>query len=211
VSAPGPALVVLAAGASRRLGEPKALARLRARSPATPLEWLLDAGSVLGDTRPLVVTGPDHDAIARLCPAVAELAWNEHAEQGRTGSVQLALRHRPGRDLCLAPVDVPVVEPAVFQALVRAWDEHGRPAQGWLAPWIRAGAGRRFGHPVLIGRELLLRLEGFSAGQPLSALRAGAGPLLAIEVGSDSILLDLDTPADLARIRARLAALESPG
>lgn len=211
MSEPGPALVVLAAGASRRLGEPKALARLRSTSPATPLEWLLAAGSVLSDPQPLVVTGPDHATIARACPAGAELAWNEHAERGRTGSVQLAHRRRPGRDLCLAPVDVPVVAGEVFRALARAWAEHDRPARGWLAPCVRLGAERRFGHPVLVGRELLERLEGFSADRPLSLLRALAAPLLAQEVEDDSILLDLDTQADLARIRARLAALESPG
>jgi CTP:molybdopterin cytidylyltransferase MocA len=205
VSAPAPALVVLAAGASTRLGEVKALARLAERAGGTALELLLEAGAALGDARALVVTGDAHAAIVAQAPRGVEVRANERWSAGRTGSVRCAVLQRPARDLCLAPVDVPLVPREVFAALAAEWARHGAPARGWLGPFVRAGGERRFGHPVIVGRRLAAVVKGFPAERPLSALRALAAPLLALEVSSAAILDDLDTPADLARLRARLA------
>ena len=202
----GPALVVLAAGASTRLGETKALARLADRPGGTALELLLAAGAALGDARALVVTGSAHAAIAAAVPPGIEVRQNELWSAGRTGSVRFAASMRPGRDLCLASVDAPLVPVEVFAALAEEWSSRGAPARGWLGPCVMQDGARRFGHPVILGRELAETLKGFPAERPLSALRARAEPLLALEVASAAILDDLDSPADLARLRARLAA-----
>jgi molybdenum cofactor cytidylyltransferase len=201
---PGPALVVLAAGASRRLGAPKALARLREGPGGTALELLLAAGAALGDPRPLLVTGRDHAAIAAAAPAHVEVRTNPSWSAGRSGSVQLAAASRPGRDLCLAPVDVPLVPDRVFAALAGEWARSGRPERGWLAPFVVRDGVRRFGHPVVVGRALLVEWKGFPPDRPLHELRARAEPILALEVDSAAILDDLDDPSDLARLRARL-------
>ena len=205
-----PALVVLAAGASERLGEPKALARLAAGTPGTPLEFLLAAGRALGDERALVVAGRDAAAIATALGRESDLVVNPDWSAGRTGSVQLAVRQRPERDLCLAPVDVPLVPAAVFAALAEEWARNARPARGWLAPCVRLpGAGvngeRRFGHPLIVGRELCRLLKSFPPDRPLRLLRELAEPLLALEVTSAAILDDLDSPGDLERLRIRLS------
>jgi CTP:molybdopterin cytidylyltransferase MocA len=199
----GPALVVLAAGASTRLGEPKALAELAPGPGGTALELLLAAGAALGDARPLVVTGRDHAAIAARLPSGVELAHNSTWSSGRTGSVQLACALRPARDLCIAPVDVPLVPAAVFAALAAEWRARGAPPRGWLAPCVARDGVQRFGHPVLAGRALLAELKDFPPASPLARLRAAADPLWALPVASAAILDDLDTPADLARLRAR--------
>lgn len=195
-----PALVLLAAGASRRLGFPKALAPL---SGGTPLERLLAAGRALGghaSDPPLLVTGADHGAISPAAPPGVEVVWNPHWEAGRSGGVRLARDRRPGRDLCLAPVDVPLVPDQVFALLARTWDEAGAPPRGWLAP--RHGASH--GHPVVVGRGLLADLDLLGADEPLRRLRGRAEPLLEVEVVHPEVLDDLDTPADLARLRRRL-------
>ena len=126
----GPALVLLAAGASRRLGTCKALVELRDDPPATPLALLLAAGRCLDAAPPLIVTGADHEAIAAAAPPGCELARNDDWAAGRTGGVLLARARRPGLDLCLAPVDVPLVGAAVFERLARAWAEAGAPPRG---------------------------------------------------------------------------------
>ncbi|NOT31651.1 MAG: NTP transferase domain-containing protein, partial [Planctomycetes bacterium] len=157
----------------------------------------------LEDPRPLVVTGADHDAIARAAPSGVEVCLNGGWSAGRTGSVQRAAALRPGRDLCLVPVDVPLVPALVFAALRAEWEEKGLPERGWLAPFILEADARRFGHPVIVGRELAAVLKAFPPQRPLHALRAHACPLLGLAVRSASVLDDLDTPADLLRLRAR--------
>jgi len=196
------ALVVLAAGASTRLGTCKALVDLGGR---TPLARLLEAGAVFDGAPALVVTGADHARIAAALPPGAVLLENPRWSEGRAGGVTLAARARPGFDLCLAPVDVPLVSADVFVALAQAWRAAGEPARGWLAPSITRAGIRRFGHPVVVGRDLAPLLAATGKDLPLSSLRASADPLLLIDVASERILDDLDTPFDLERL-ARLVS-----
>lgn len=203
-----PALVILAAGASERLGRCKALVSLAGRHP---LERLLEAGAGCDQAPPLVVTGADDAAIRAAAPPGCELLFNPRWREGRTGGVRLARARRPERDLLLAPVDVPLVPAAVFTRLCEAWSEAGCPAQGWLAPAVRvsraggsgAGPERAFGHPIVVGRALLGLLEGFEPSDPLRGLRARAAPLLAVDVSAPEILDDLDRPEDLERLQRR--------
>ncbi len=195
-----PALVILAAGASRRLGTCKALADL---GGTTPLEELAREGRCLGPLAPLVVVGAHAREIAAALPEGCELASNPDWEDGRLGSVRVAIRARPGLDLCLAPVDVPLVPRLVFERLAEAWSAAGAPSEGWLAPWVRRGSERAHGHPIVIGRELANVILRPGSALTLKEFRARAHPLLEVEVGSPAILDDLDTPADLAEMRHR--------
>ncbi len=87
-----PALVVLAAGASRRLGTCKALVDLGGRAP---LERLCAAGACLDAAPPLVVAGADLALLAAALPAGAELVHNPDWAAGRSGSVAVAARAPP--------------------------------------------------------------------------------------------------------------------
>lgn len=200
-------LVVLAAGASSRLGTCKALVDIGGRSP---LERWIAAGRAF-DPAPLVVTGAHHDEIARAVftsgvSAGVELARNADWAAGRLGSVAVAVHARAGCDLCLAPVDVPLVEEEVLRALFAAWSDAGNPARGWLAPFsIDERGGRAYGHPFLIGRELAAHAATLRKDLPLREVRALADPLLSIQVDSASILDDLDDLADLERLRRRIS------
>lgn len=195
-------LVVLCAGASRRLGEPKALVRLGPGPDDRALPRLLASAHALGDARPLVVSGAEHERLLAHLPPEVECARNAAWAAGRTGSIRFALGLRPDQDLCLAPIDAPRVSPATFAALAAAWLAAGCPEEGWLAPGLTTPAGPRFGHPILVGRTLLARLKDFPADAPLRALRALARPLLHLAVSDPAVLENLDTPADLARLRA---------
>lgn len=204
-----PALVILAAGESARLGRCKALVPL---TPRTPLELLCAAGAPITERAgvpTLVITGAHHDEIAAAAPPGVEVVRNPDWRAGRSGGVFLATSHRPGRDLCLAPVDVPLVPAAVFEELLRAWTDAGSPARGWLAPSWRppsGGANRippRFGHPVVIGRDLLLGLGALGPDIPLRRLRDTADPVFSAAVDTPAILDDLDSPEDFSRLTVR--------
>ncbi|MDP6740401.1 MAG: NTP transferase domain-containing protein [Planctomycetota bacterium] len=201
-----PALVILAAGASTRLGQHKALAELRGE-PA--IVHLLRAGRALGDPAPLVITGADEGAIGRTLAALdethpPELVHNPDWSDGRGSGLMLAATLRAGRDVCVAPVDCPLVSPQVFEALAQAWAEADRPATGWLGPRLGPRLGEDpdapHGHPVLLGRNLLSNWDGRGS---LRNLRQGALPLLSVAVEDPAILDNLDRPEDLVRLRAR--------
>lgn len=188
-------VAILAAGASTRLGEPKALARI---GPFTALEQLVNAALAV-DPRPLVVVGAHAREIRAAAPATCELLENPRWETGRVSGLVLARQHAGNCDLLVAPVDCPLVATSTFESLARAWREAGEPARGWLAPRERNSG--RHGHPVLAGRSLLAELEGLS---DLRELRRRAAPLLELELMDVAVLDDLDTPADLERLRQRV-------
>lgn len=200
-----PAVVILAAGASERLGECKALVEL---GGASPLERLIRAARFAAADEICVVAGAHTreiaDELARLDPdrrvrLLPHPAWRS----GRTGSLALAARELAGRALLLAPVDVPLVPGEVFELLFREWARAGDPARGWLAPCVEPGP--RHGHPLVLGRELAGELAAADPDGPLRGLRSRAAPLWAVGVHDEAILDDLDSPADLARLRERLA------
>lgn len=196
-----PALVILAAGASSRLGECKALVDLGGRNP---LQRLQDAAAVLGDKEPIVVTGAHAKEIALAAPRSLALLVNPDWQAGRTGGIALACRARPNRDLVLAPVDTPLVGAEVFSALLDSWLAAGAPARGWLGPSIECEGRTRSGHPIVLGRELAAEIAQLDPDTPLRDLRPRAEPLWLTPVADAAILDDLDTPQDLAALRLRL-------
>ncbi len=203
-----PALVILAAGRSARLGECKATVTIGER---TALGHLLEEARGLFDEAPIVVTGADDDRIVRVLPPEVERVFNPGWELGRTAGLALARARRPGRDLCVAPVDCPLVPRAVFAALLEHWREQGSPEDGWLAPCSAPpGEAERDGHPIVLGRGLAARLDSLGADEPLRRLRERASPRLSLPVLAPEIHDDLDTPADLARLRERAARLSIP-
>ncbi|QDU67298.1 nucleotidyltransferase family protein [Engelhardtia mirabilis] len=198
MTAVDPRVVILAAGASTRLGEPKALVDLGGRCA---LRRLVAAAG--GNEPALLVTGAHHREIAAAGLPGLELLENPAWADGRTGGLSLAAAHLPGRDLLIAPIDVPMVPSEVFVALRAEWHRAQRPPRGWLAPSTGAAPGRP-GHPIVVGRELAAKLGGFPPSAPLRNLRDLAQPLWMVDTGCAEIHDDLDTPEDLAALRARL-------
>ncbi|MBL4771491.1 MAG: NTP transferase domain-containing protein [Planctomycetes bacterium] len=196
-----PRLVILAAGASSRLGQPKALVPL---PKGAPLIRLLDAWPALGPA-PIVVTGAHHveiSAALEASHAQVQILQNKGWAQGRTGGLQAAIEFCPDRDFVVAPVDCPRIPRRVFEALLEAWSLAQAPPMGWCAPCVRdpRTGKNRHGHPILIGRALLREALCMGADDPLRNLRTLAQPSFAALVSHTEILEDLDTPADLEQL-----------
>src|SRR5256886_3891836 len=83
--------IVLAAGASSRMGRPKALLDFDGR---TALDLILEA--VRGQGTPIVVLGPNHDEIrARVEMDGVQVAYNLEVDSGQTASLRAGLALLP--------------------------------------------------------------------------------------------------------------------
>ena len=186
---------------------------------------LLAAGSPHCQGQALVVVGAHTDQICASLPKGVQTVINPDWQAGRTGSLQQAAKLATGEDLLVAPVDCPRVPAEVFEGLVQAWIAAEQPPMGWLAPYLPdrcaehsrgevpgQGLGRAekelaspmgaFGHPILIGRDLVRSLADFAPDTPLRALRGRARPRFGVPVIQVEILEDLDTPEDFDRLCA---------
>ncbi|MDQ6657272.1 MAG: NTP transferase domain-containing protein [Actinomycetota bacterium] len=136
--------LLLAAGAGRRFGMPKALAD----SGGGP--WVLTALQVLAGCDPrIVVVGADGDEVAALLPADVTVVRNPRHTSGMASSLRAGLSAvADDVDAVLVTlVDLPDVTRAVAARVLAA---AGIEPHGALA---RAVFDGRPGHPVLIGRD----------------------------------------------------------
>ena len=190
MSVPGTELhaVVLAAGASRRFGAIKQLARI-GHEPMLLHAVRCAAGAA---DRTWVILGAHADKLAALLEgAPVTVCVNTNWPEGLSSSIRTGIERLP--DSCdgalLALAD---------QALVTA-EEYARLAHVWRgAPQSIAAAcyGARPGAPAIFPRRLfgdLLRLAGDAGARAL--LRDHADEVL--EVPMPSAGVDIDTPADL--------------
>ena len=189
--------IVLAAGRSRRMGEPKALL---AAGDGTFLQRAVRALREGGCAYVVVVTARLDDETAReiaeeAAALDAGIAVNPAAESEQADSLRIGLMSLPPEAVAavVAPVDVPDVSGALVRAVIDAFRRAGAP----IALPARDG---RHGHPVLFARRLFDELA--APGLPQGArtvIHAHAADLA--EVPVDALPPDLDTPEEYRRWR----------
>lgn len=198
--------VILAAGASTRMGQPKALLSLLGQ----PLLARVVATAQAAGVGPIVVAvAPPHgDEIrAALLPLPGlRWAWNPAPELGMLSSVQAALPAlscEPRlRGVLVWPVDIPLVEPGTVRAILAAALPSPASDQppGLVVPTY-AGRG---GHPLWLPQPLFSAALALDPALGLRALREHH-PVLRLPVDDAEILRDLDAPADVAQAAAERA------
>lgn len=188
------AAVILAAGASSRMGAVKALLPIDGE---TLLARILRLARVGGAQRLIVALGPPHgEQLAATLPSVVEVAWNDDPSRGMLSSVQAALRvlaAASGRGALLWPVDVPFVTAATVQRLLSS------DLTRLTAPCYDG----RGGHPLWLPAALYPEVLALPTSASLRTLRE-SHPLLRIPVEDPGVLRDLDTPADFTRALTEL-------
>ena len=187
--------VVLAAGASSRMGRPKALLDFDGR---TCVARVLDTCGQAGVSRVVLVTSPA-GAEVRAQGAGATLAINPQPERGMLSSLQAGLSKLPAdtSGFLIYPVDYPIVPPEEVRRLLVAF------AAGAGRIFIPSFAHRR-GHPVLVDVALageFLALEPTSSARAVMA--AHADEITHVEAADDRVLMDMDTPEDYRRCLER--------
>jgi CTP:molybdopterin cytidylyltransferase MocA len=190
----GLAAVILAAGASERMGSPKALLPYRG---ATFLEHLLAVTrhERIGAVR-VVLGGHAEEIRARVALAPETAVLNPDWQAGQLSSLQAALASLPpdaseGILVCL--VDHPFVTAELVAALVAAFD---RAPGSIVLPVYR---GRR-GHPVIFPSRLypeLLRAPAEVGAR--AVVRAHAAEVVEVATEEEGVVLNLNDPATLRR------------
>ena len=185
---PGVVGILLAAGRSRRMGQPKQLL------PLTGHDTVIEV--VARRVRPHV----GGQVAAVIADLDITLAINHDVDRGMLSSVQAGVRAAGTRCrgylICLG--DQPSLRASVIEAVLRRAERH--PATGEAGIVIPTFDGER-GHPVFIHsryRDEILALDPEAAG--LHAVTRGhVDDTVEIAVDDRLILDDMDTPPDYAR------------
>jgi molybdenum cofactor cytidylyltransferase len=188
------AAVILSAGASSRMGRPKALLPYR---EGTFLEHLIQVTRQprIGVTR--IVLGAGAEVIrtmAKLDPAIVVL--NPEWEQGQLSSVCAGLRSMEGIDvegIVLCPVDHPLVSARLVSDLVDRFYEENKAI---VLPTYK---GRR-GHPVIFSSALFGELLAAPADKGArSVVWAHATEVVEVPTEEEGVVLNLNDPDLLKR------------
>jgi molybdenum cofactor cytidylyltransferase len=190
--------IVLAAGASVRMGQPKALLKAGDR---TFLRRILDALRDGGVPEAVVVLRPGAADARREIDGAAfgRPIENPRPDDGQLSSLLVGLDavDAAGVDAVLVTLaDVPAIDAGTIRILLeRAARSH--------APIVRAVHGGRHGHPVIFKRAVFeaLRRADPSAGAKAVMRTADVED---VEVAHPGVVEDIDTPADYDRLRGML-------
>lgn len=182
----GVAAVVLAAGASRRLGRPKALLDF---DGMTALELALRSLREAGVTSGVVVLGDESDVVRRAVdPSPFLWVHNPLPEAGRMGSVVVGLGAVGAVDVLLWPVDRPLASTATVRALLAAAAEDA--SQDLLVPEFED----RRGHPLVLRAGLQPALLAADPDASLrDVLRSAGARRRVVPVTDPGIHFNLDT------------------
>ena len=191
--------IVLAAGRSERMGSNKLLADLGGRPLIMHSIEMLLTSSVYDV---IVVTGNEDENVRKALHSLeVAFAHNPKFAEGLSTSLKIGLNavslDADGALICLG--DMPLIEMGTINQLVSSFDEFSHHTI-----CVPVCDGVR-GNPVLWGRrhfKTLKSIEGDQGGKRLMA--SLAKEIFEVEVGSKSILLDVDTPEALQEIKSIL-------
>ncbi len=190
--------VILAAGASERLGFPKALARFGRR---TALQIAVDNVRAAGLPAPIVVLGHAAEFLTRYvsdlrAPVIVNRSW----EKGQASSFLTGLRGVPrsAAGFMLYPVDYPLLRPSHVRKLVAAF--RADPDSEIFVPTH----ARHGGHPVLFRSSIRREIERVGPRRTLrDVVYRDPGRVRFVPIGSNAHRADFDTPRQYRRLVGR--------
>lgn len=195
------ALVILAGGASSRMGTPKALLTIKGETFASCIVRKGRAAHAhcVGVTMPTfqvyLITGASHEVLEKELISLSgvRLVRNENFERGQISSIQAGLRSAvaEGAEVVLVwPVDLPLVQQETIELLIRNYESFRMPVT------IPVFQDQR-GHPVIYDRNAIQTLLLLGADQTAKDLRRiYADETCLVETEDPGVLIDIDTPED---------------
>jgi len=191
--------IVLAAGASSRMGQPKAALTLGQTGEtliARVIRTLLSGGA----PEVIVVAGAHIDAVRGALPRHEPRArMIEHTgwQQGQLSSLLAGLSaiDDPLLEGALVTlVDVPLVKPSTVAAVIAEW-------RRTRAPIVRPAQGDRHGHPVMFDASVFQDLREADPSVGAKAVFAKHRlRIVNVDVNDPGAFQDVDTPEDYDRL-----------
>lgn len=179
--------IILAAGASSRMGTPKALLDYRGE---TFLDRLIRVLGTLCD--PVIVAlGYHAEEIRAGVRERARFVVNPDPSRGQLSSLQTALAEVPmnAEGFLFLPVDCPAAEPETVRLIIEAFESDEQPLLV-----IPRHDGRR-GHPVCARRELIAEFLALPVeGQAKEVVRRYADRTHYLDILDAGVLSDIDDP-----------------
>ncbi|ALW83988.1 hypothetical protein AUC43_02060 [Hymenobacter sedentarius] len=193
------ALLLLAAGASTRMGQSKQLLPYRG---STLLRHAAETAAATGCAPVVLVTGAVHEAlVAEVADLPVQVVRNLAWEKGMASSIRAGLAAAaPAQPTAFLVIlsDQPLVTPALLRQLI-AQQHHTQ------APVVAAAYGDTLGVPAVFDRTMLPALQQLKGAQGAGLLIKSLGPAVG-RVPFPGGLMDVDTPEQYAALVANAAA-----
>jgi molybdenum cofactor cytidylyltransferase len=197
--------IVVAAGLSTRMGEPK---QLLPYGKHTVIEQIVSVLLACSLDEIVVITGHERQAIeATLAAWPVRFVFNPNYEQGEMlSSVQCGLTGLDTKTAAALVVlsDQPQIEATVVHRLIDTY-------QTKSGPLIIPSFQMRRGHPILIDRACWPEILALAWDQTLRAvIKSYAHQINYVVVETNSVLHDIDTPEEYRQALQRLPARVRP-
>jgi molybdenum cofactor cytidylyltransferase len=183
--------IILAAGESKRIGQPKALLKINSEMFAERIVNVLHSAGIQNI---ILVAGRHYEEIRMNVKSIT-LVFNPQHPLGQFSSLQAGLRELPKQTefVIVWPVDLPLVRKETVASLLAAAQIQKNPI---TVPWYH---GRK-GHPVVYTAETItkiLSMEPTHTGKEL--FEHFKGRIAFTDVEDPAVLIDIDTPEDYER------------
>jgi len=186
--------ILLAAGKSRRMGQPKLLLPW---GKTTILERVVDNYLKSKISELIVVIGDNKDSLREvLISKPVIIVENPYYQEGMSTSIRKGVEaaSNQAEGYLIGLGDQPLITPDIIDSLISVFsDEH---------PGIAiCSYKRKRGHPVIFAqkfRQVLCALKGDMGGRMI--IQQHFAEVKYVEVGSKSIFIDIDTPEDYQKL-----------
>lgn len=191
--------MLLAAGLSKRMGRPKQEAVLAGK---TTLDRSIDSFGSSAVDEVVVVVGRRYTPRTGSGPSKVRFVVNPRPSRGLSSSIAIGLKESSSTSqaVIIGLGDKPLVKPSTVNTLIEVYR---RQEPGIVIPTFK---GRR-GNPILFDSGFfaaLMKLKGDRGAKGL--IRDNEQDVVEVACDDEGVLVDVNTPEDLARAEAILAA-----
>lgn len=187
--------IILAAGESKRFGSPKQLAKINNQD--TLIEHLI---KTLDDTcvdETIVVLGAHREEIQQILPKNIKISINEQFQKGQTSSLKCGLKKVSNdcKRFLVFPVDTPLIKSETINEIINKF------ILSKANIGIPTYADQK-GHPPIYDIKLKTEILELKNEQPLYLINQKfAANTLLIEVFDPGVLININTPQDLEKLK----------